>query len=393
MGTTIERHITPRLKSLAAQFPVVTVLGPRQSGKTTLVREVFSSHTYLNLEDAITRAEAGHDYREFFKRHPGPVVLDEIQRAPALLSAIQVLVDEKREAGRFILTGSHQPLLHARVSQSLAGRTALLRLLPLSIAELAGDGVLLDRDDYLFRGFMPAHYAHGIAPADLYGAYYATYVERDVRHLVNIDRQIAFETFVKLLAGRVGQLVNLQGMSGEVGVSAPTLGAWLSVLEASYIVFRLQPYFYNFGKRQIKAPKLYFTEPGLATYLLGIKTREQVARDPLLGGLFENMVVVEALKARCNAAEPPELYYSRDSHGVEVDLILNQARHVMPVEIKASRTPSSVLAKSLHTFQKHAGDAVFLPTVISAGEEEMTVNGVRFMNFKNTAQIINDAAP
>ena len=393
MSTTIERHITPRLKNLATQFPVVTVLGPRQSGKTTLARETFPAHVYLNLEDASTRAEAEHDYRNFFMSHPGPVILDEIHRVPGLLSAIQVLVDEKREAGRFILTGSHQPLLHAGISQSLAGRTALLRLLPLSIAELSGAGISLDRDDYLFRGFMPAHYAHGIAPADLYSAYYSTYVERDVRQLVNIDKQAAFETFVRLLAGRVGQLVNLQSMSGEIGVSAPTLAAWLSVLEASYIVFRLQPYFYNFGKRQVKTPKLYFTEPGLATHLLGIRTPEQVARDPLMGGLFENMVVIEALKARCNAGETPELYFSRDSHGLEVDLLLNLARHVMPVEIKASRTPSGVLAKSLGVFQKHAGAAAFSPTVISASDSETTMHGVRFVNFKNTARIINEAAP
>jgi len=393
MLQTIERHITPRLKKLAAQFPVVTVLGPRQSGKTTLVRETFPKHTYLNLEDALTREVATLDYRDFFKRHPGPVILDEIQRVPELLSAVQVLSDEKRETGRFILTGSHQPQLHARVSQSLAGRTAILRLLPLSIAELSGAGIELDRDEYLVRGFMPAHYAHDIAPADLYSAYYSTYVERDVRQLVNIDKQNAFALFVKLLAGRVGQIVSLRSMAGETGVSVPTLSAWLSVLEASYIVFRLNPYFNNFGKRYTKTAKLYFTEPGLATWLLGITTPEQVVRDPLFGGLFENMVVVEALKARYNAGEQPELYYYRDSNAVEVDLILNKARRLMPIEIKAARTPSTSFAKQLKTFQKHAGNVVFSPTVLHGGDMEMTAEGVNYTNFKNMERVINEATP
>jgi len=323
----IKRHISPVLLKLAGYFPVVTVLGPRQSGKTTLVKSVFPDHTYLNMEDADTRALALQDYKAFFKTYPGPLILDEIQRAPGILSAIQVLVDDKREAGKYILTGSHQPLLREGITQSLAGRTAVMQLFPLSLAELSDAGIVLDRDEYLVRGFLPAIYAHGIPPNDLYRSYYSTYVERDVRQIFNIEKQGAFELFLKLLAGRVGQLVNLNNMAGETGVSQPTLASWLSVLEASFIVFRLQPYFANFGKRQTKTPKLYFSEPGLASWLLGISTPEQAARDPLFGGLFENMVVIEALKARLNAGEMPELYYYRSKDGLEIDLIQQGETH------------------------------------------------------------------
>ena len=383
----IARHITSRLKEFAECFSVVTVLGPRQSGKTTLVKNVFPDHTYLNLEDADTRLLATQDYKAFFKTFSGPLVLDEIQRAPEILSAVQVLVDEKREVGKYILTGSHQPLLRAGTAQSLAGRTAVLQLFPLSIAELADANIVLDRDDYVVRGFLPAIYAHSIPPVDLYRSYYETYVERDVRQIVNIEKQGAFELFLRLLAGRVGQLVNLNSMAGEIGVSQPTLTSWLSVLEASFVVFRLQPYFVNFGKRQIKTPKLYFAEPGLATWLLGITELEQVARDPLFGGLFENMVVIEALKACFNAGEAPELYYYRTKDGLEIDLILNRGRRLLPIEIKASRTFSPDLARNLRTFQKHASD-ILSPTVIYAGDVESIVNGVQYAHFQNTSAII-----
>jgi len=339
------------------------------------------------MEDADTRAFALQDYKAFFKTYHGPLILDEIQRVPELLSAIQVLADEKREVGKYILTGSHQPLLRAGITQSLAGRTAILQLLPFSIAELSDAGIVLDRDDYLVRGFLPATYAHGVPPADLYRSYYATYVERDVRQIFNIEKQGAFELFLKLLAGRVGQLVNLNSMAGEIGVSQPALASWLSVLEASFIVFRLQPYFTNFGKRQVKTPKIYFSEPGLVSWLLGIVTPEQAARDPLSGGLFENMVVIEALKARYNAGEIPELYYYRSKDGLEIDLILNKARHIAPIEIKASRTFSTELARNLHTFQKHANN-IASSVVIYGGDVESTVNGIIYANFRNTVKII-----
>ena len=262
----IERKITPHLLEMARYFPVVTVMGPRQSGKTTLTREVFANYMYVNLEDKTAREIATSDPKAFFELYKPPVIVDEVQRVPDLLSTIQVLADETRERGRFILTGSHQPQLHAQISQSLAGRTGILQLLPLSIEELSNAGISLSRDEYLFNGFMPRLYDENIPPTLLYPAYYATYVERDVRQLINVSNQHSFEMFLKLLAGRIGQVINLSDLAGDIGISSTTLSSWLSVLEASYIVFRLPCYFNNFGKRLIKAPKIYFTDVGLASF-------------------------------------------------------------------------------------------------------------------------------
>jgi len=383
----LNRHLAPQLERFAAQFPVVTILGPRQSGKTTLARAAFPRHEYLNLESPPLRQAARQDALGFFAAHPGSLILDEIQHVPELLSYIQVMVDENRQAGRFILTGSHQPRLAEGISQSLAGRTGLLRLLPLSIAELADAGLSFSRDEYLIRGFMPGVHADGVEPDIFYRSYYQTYVERDVRQLINITHQHAFETFVRLLAGRVGQLVNLHSLAGDVGVSSSTLAAWLSVLEASFIVFRLPRYFENFGKRQIKSPKIYFTEVGLAAWLLGIETPAQMARDPLMGGLFENMVVAEAMKTRLNAGREPELYFFRDQRGLEVDLIARKGRRLLPIEIKAGMTYDPWFAKNLKSFQKLT-EAVESPTVIYAGEQAARTDGVEYANFLETARIV-----
>ncbi len=387
----IERTITPHLVEMARYFPVVTILGPRQSGKTTLAKQVFPDYVYVNLEDKNAREIARSDPKSFFEVYRPPVIVDEIQRVPELLSTIQVMADETKEKGRFILTGSHQPKLRAGIAQSLAGRTGLLTLLPLSIDELARAGITMDRDEYLFNGFMPRIYDEKIPPAMLYPAYYATYVERDVRQLINISDQHAFETFLKLLAGRVGQVVNLSDLSGCIGISSTTLNSWLSVLEASYIVFRLPCYFENFGKRLTKAPKIFFTEVGLATSLLGIENISQVARDPLFGGLFENMVILEALKARCNAGkQQPELYYFRVQGRNEVDLIINRNnREIVPVEIKGGRTFDPSFANELRKFMEISGKSVN-PTVLYAGDTAATIHGVAFDSFKNTVKLFEN---
>ncbi|NMA40264.1 MAG: ATP-binding protein [Lentisphaerae bacterium] len=383
----IERKITPHLLEMARYFPVVTIMGPRQSGKTTLTREVFANHVYVNLEDKTSREIAMSDPKAFFELYKPPVIIDEVQRVPELLSTIQVLADKTRERGCFILTGSHQPKLHAQISQSLAGRTGILHLLPLSIEELSNAGISLSRDEYLFNGFMPRLYDENIPPTLLYPAYYATYVERDVRQLINVSVQHSFEVFLKLLAGRIGQVVNLSALAGDIGVSSTTLSSWLSVLEASYIVFRLPCYFNNFGKRLIKAPKIFFTDVGLASFLLGIERVEQIARDPLLGGLFENMVVIEALKARYNAGKhQPELYYFRVQGRHEVDLILNDNRQLTPVEIKAGMTFDPSFANDLRKFLSFAPNCVN-PTVLYAGDTTATIHGVKFDSFKNTCQL------
>ena len=384
----IERTIKTQLLRLAGYFPVVTLLGPRQSGKTTLAKACFSEHVYVNLDDQAARQLAIDDPNAFFKLYPPPVIIDEVQRVPQLLNAVQLLADAQDRNGIFILTGSHQPELHAGITQSLAGRTGILKLLPLSIVELTQAGIVLDRDEYILNGFMPRLYDKHIPPDVLYRSYYSTYVERDVRQLISVSNQHAFEVFIKLLAGRVGQIVSLNSIAGDVGVSSTTLGSWLSVLEASYIVFRLPCYFDNFGKRQIKSPKVYFTDVGLAAYLLGIENIIQVARDPLSGGLFENMVVLEALKARCNQGKEPELYYFRDKQGLEIDLILNQGRHLLPIEIKSAMTYDFSFAKGLQKFISIAKDT-YSPTVVYAGDMNPEVQGIKFTNFRDVAKVIN----
>lgn len=384
----IKRKIQQELAKLAQEYKVVTITGPRQSGKTTLARMQFPDYTYVNLEEPETRQLAERDAKEFLKRYSVPIIIDEIQRLPMLLSYIQVECDKSNIKGQYILTGSHQPALKAEISQSLAGRTAILQLLPLSIKELTEAGIQLDRDEYLFKGFMPQLYEENIDITRFYRNYYMTYVERDARQLVNIRNFSSFEVFIKLLAGRVGQLVNLNSLAGDVGVSSSTLGEWLSILEASYIVFRLPPYFENFGKRLIKTPKLYFTEVGLVAYLLDLENPGMVTRDPLMGNLFENMVIVEALKARYNAGKDAGLYFFRDSNGLEIDLLQSANRKLYPMEIKAARTYNSDFAINIKKFER-LNDKTAGGSVIYSGDNVQKIGNIQLLNFVDTADIIH----
>ena len=385
MHKIIPRALSTELTLSAAEYPVVTVIGPRQSGKTTLVREQFSKHGYANLEDPQLRTLAREDPKAFLHRYPPPVIYDEIQRVPELLSHIQVLLDEKPNSkGQWILTGSNQLKLRESVSQSLAGRTAVLTLLPLSISELKAASLPLPQTaaEWIQRGFLPRIYHEGIRPRSAWRDYYQTYVERDVRLLLQLENQAGFERFLKLLAGRVGQLINLNAMAGEVGVVQSTLTKWLSVLEASFIIFRLPPYFRNFGKRQTKSPKLYFTDPGLAAWLLGIETPEQVERDPLAGGLFENLVVVEALKSRLHAGHTANLHFFRDSNGREIDLLYPTGGDVIPVEIKSAMTYSSEFLSGIRYFQKLSGSTT-PGWLVYAGDFEVQGEDYRTIHFAN----------
>lgn len=388
----IKRKITDQLIEIATQVPVVTVIGPRQSGKTTLVKECFPEYSYVNLEDPVNRMLAQEDYRGFFASFKEPLIIDEVQRVPDLLSAIQVLVDEDREKnGRFILTGSHQPSLQKGIAQSLAGRTSILTLLPLSMDELAQEGRLdvLSCDQLFIRGFMPELYRKGSREhTTYYRDYLNTYVEKDLREMLEIKNLDKFLRFLTLLAGRVGQVVNLSAMSGEVGVSATTLGEWLSVLEASYVVYRLQPYFSNLAKRQIKSPKIYFTEIGLASYLLGIETENQANRDPLRGNLFENLIVSEVLKSRLNRNQGSNMYYMRTEKGVEVDLIVKKEEHLYPFEIKTSMTPNQSFSRHLLSFvesEEHARN----PRIIYTGKSYPKFHGVEYVDFKKLEKHLN----
>ncbi|MBE6366219.1 MAG: ATP-binding protein [Lentisphaerae bacterium] len=383
----IPRKIQTELAQLAKEYKVITITGPRQSGKTTLAEMQFPDYDYVNLEDPETRMLAEKDAKEFLHRHPAPVIIDEIQRLPLLLSYIQVECDKSNKKGQYILTGSHQPALKAGISQSLAGRTAILQLLPLSIAELREAGIIMERDEYIFKGFMPQLYEENIDVTRFYRNYYMTYVERDARQLVNIKNFSAFEIFLKLLAGRIGQLVNLQSISNDVGVSASTISEWLSILEASYIIFRLPPYFENFGKRLTKSAKIYFTEVGLAAYLLDLENPEMVTRDPLMGNLFENMVVAEALKARYNRGKDAGLYFFRDSNNMEIDLLQSAGRKLYPFEIKAARTYSNDFAKNIKKFRQ-LNNKTANGAVIYSGEQEQNVGEVELLNFTSTGNKI-----
>lgn len=382
----IEREIQPHLLHVASQYPVVTLVGPRQSGKTTLVRACFPKHEYCNLEHPEMRRLATEDPKELFARFSGDLILDEVQRVPELLSWIQVRVDEDNQPGRYILTGSHQLHLQQAVSQSLAGRTALLRLWPLSIAEIQPHAATLDKNHLLHQGFLPRIHAEKQDASLAYANYFRTYVERDVRLLMEIRNLNSFENFVRLLAGRVGQLLNLSDMSGEVGVSSTTLKEWLSILEASFVIFRLQPYYRNFGKRLVKSPKVYFVEPGLACWLLGIESPQEAARDPLHGHLFENMVVAESFKACLNQNREPRLYFWRDSNRNEIDLIHERQRRLIPVEIKSSRTWHSGLAEGLRKFQRsiETSEPGYL---IYAGDLEPAEDGFQAIHYTRTADI------
>ena len=388
----IKRKIASKLIQLTKQVPVVTIIGPRQSGKTTLVKDCFKEYTYVNLEDPVNRMLAIEDYRGFFATYKEPLIIDEVQRVPELLSAIQAMVDEDRaKNGRFILTGSHQPSLQKEIDQSLAGRTSILTLLPLSMAELAEEGVLegLSTDNLLIKGFMPELYRENARESLVYYRdYLNTYVEKDLRAMLEIKNLDKFLRFLTLLAGRVGQVVNFAALSGEVGVSSTTLSEWLSVLEASYIVYKLQPYFSNIAKHQIKSPKIYFTEIGLASYLLGIKTENQANRDPLRGNLFENLIVSEVLKSRLNENQNPNLFYMRTEKGVEVDLIVRKEDILYPFEIKTAMTPNRSFSRHLLSFVE-AEKTAKNPKIIYTSQSYPKLNGVEYVNFKDLKKYQN----
>lgn len=383
----IHRQLQSELQAQLTEYPIVTILGPRQAGKTTLVRSVLPDYEYVNLENPETRQFASDDPKAFLKKYPARTIFDEIQRTPHLLSYLQEIVDRDKLNGQFVLTGSHQLLLREAVSQSLAGRTGILHLLPLSIAELQRAQLDFDQpSDYLFQGFLPRIYDQHQRPHNAYANYFQTYVERDVRQLIKLKDVVLFEKFMKLLAGRVGQIINYQSLSNDVGVDGMTIKAWLSILEASYLIFRLPPYFENFGKRVIKTPKIYFTDTGLLCYLLGIERVEQVGRDPLIGNLFENLVVLEALKARYNRGLTPNLYFFRDNQGHEIDLLHKQGSEITGVEIKSASTWNASFKKALQYFHQTLNPLATRAVVYSGGALEFS-DGLKALSYKDIGRL------
>jgi predicted AAA+ superfamily ATPase len=365
----IDRKIEPVLKSLVAQYPVVMITGPRQSGKTTLCRKVFPDMAYVNLEAPDVRQFAQDDPRGFLASYRDGLIIDEVQRVPEITSYIQPLVDERRMPGQFILTGSQQFEVMEGISQSLAGRTAILKLLPFSIEELSDKDDPPSLDRLLLAGFYPRIYDMGLEPTRAMGDYVETYVERDLRRLINVRELGLFEKFLRLCAGRSGQLLNLQSLANDAGISHTTARGWLTILEASYIIYVLKPYYRNISKRLIKSPKLYFYDVGLASYLLGIENENQVSRDPLRGNLFEGMVVMEALKFRLNRGKRDNMSFYRDSSGNEVDLVLEFGPSIFPVEIKGGVTISRDYFKGLRSFEKNNLELPIGGAIIYGGTE------------------------
>jgi len=379
----IYRTITKELLTQLREYPVVTVIGPRQAGKTTLVRNVLPDYSYVSLEDPENRQLANDDPKAFLKRFSGKTIFDEVQRTPHLLSYLQGIVDEEGTNGRFVLTGSHQLELRAAITQSLAGRTGILHLLPLSIGELHDAKISFDDfESYIVQGFLPRVYDQHQRPRTAYANYYQTYVEKDVRQLIQLKDVSLFEKFIKLLAGRVGQIINYQSLSNDVGVGAPTIKQWLSILEASFIIFKLPPYYKNFGKRVIKSPKYYFTEIGLLAYLLGIEKNTQVSRDPLVGNIFENLAVIEVLKSRYNQGRNAELYYFRDSNGNEIDLLCKTGDGLVGVEIKSASTWNSSFSKSLTNFSE-SNEKLAGRIVVYSGSRIDLSSGVQVRSYKD----------
>ena len=383
---TLESH----LHKLASQYPVVTITGPRQSGKTTLCRTAFAEKPYVNLESPDIRNFASTDPRGFLAAYRDGAILDEIQRVPQLLSYLQPIIDEQNKPGQFILTGSQQFEVMTSISQSLAGRTALLKLLPLAIEELSTAGIELTIDNLLLTGFYPRIYDAGIDPTQALGDYVETYVERDIRPLVAIKDLALFEKFVRLCAGRVGQLLNLQSLGNDIGISHTTARSWITLLEASYVVFLLQPWHTNLSKRQIKSPKLYFYDVGLAAYLLGAENELHINRHPLKGNLFENMVIIEALKYRYNRGKRSNLYFWRDAKGNEVDLLVESGSEVTPVEIKSGSTINNDFFKGLRTFAARLPSPPKTTALVYGGSEQQRRSDVTIWRVNDIAAMMSE---
>lgn len=386
----IQRKLRDKLLQLANLYPVVSVTGPRQSGKTTLVKSTFPDYDYVSLEDPDTRMIALNDPRGFLQGYEKGIIIDEAQRAPEIFSYIQGMADQLNKEGQFILTGSQNFLLLENISQSLAGRVAILKLLPLSIQELQDAKIETNNADKLiFEGLYPRLYDKKITPGDYYPYYLQTYVERDVKLIKNIVNQSVFIKFMKICAGRIGQIINVNELASSCGITRITVNSWLSILQASYIIYLVQPHHKNFNKRLIKMPKLYFYDTGVACSLLGIKKQEQLSLHFIYGSLFENFVINEFIKEELNNGNIPEYYFWRDKSGKEIDLIAEKNNKLFPIEIKAGKTFNSDFLKNLKYWNKLSGNTSDNSYLIYGGDNSYKTDSGNIVSWKDLKQILN----
>jgi predicted AAA+ superfamily ATPase len=384
----IKRTAHDTILRLAKGFPVIAITGPRQSGKTTLARSAFPDKPYLTLEDPDTRLLAESDPRGLLSRYPDGLILDEAQRAPQLFSYLQSFVDAELVPGKYVLTGSQQLGLLSGITQSLAGRVGLVQLLPFAMNELdVVDKLPGDVDRLMLTGMYPPLYDREVTPADWFPAYVNTYIERDVRQLINVRDLSVFQRFIKMCAARTGQLLNLSSLASDCGITHNTAAAWISVLEASYIIFLLRPHFTNFNKRLVKTPKLYFLDTGLAAWLLGIRELEQLAYHAQRGVLFENLVVTEFLKGRLNRGVPADLYFWRDSKGLEVDLLIDDGLSLMPVEIKSGQTIAADFLTALRKWCELSGALERSAMLVYGGDREFVNANVFIVPWRKLASL------
>ena len=387
----IDRQIEKELSLLKAEFPVVAILGPRQSGKTTLSRKVFSDYEYISLEDVDQREFAVNDPRGFLNRYKKHVVFDEIQRVPTLMSYLQTHVDELGQNGSIVITGSHNFFLMEQISQSLAGRVGITKLLPFSVHELQGSVEGLN--ELIFKGFYPRIYDQGIRPGTFYKNYISTYIEKDIRQIKQVTKLDQFMLFVKILAGRTGQVLNLSSISEECGVTHSTVREWISILEAGFFIYKLKPFYKNYNKRLVKNPKIYFTDTGLVCSLLGIRTAEELDYHFLKGSLFETFIVSEMLKGSYNNGEPYELYYWRDNHKKEIDLIIDKGVKTLGIEIKRSETIHEKFFDGLKYWSKLSVSPEENLFLVYGGRDSMVRNGMNVVGWQELYTRIIETIP